>query len=84
MIEQNVLIDYLESESGNVHWFIPRVVNPLFTGREDIGNRLQNALCPDGHSKPGASYQRRCVIIGLGGTGKSEVCLKFAYAHRQK
>ncbi len=29
----------------------------------------------------GTNIQRRFVIIGMGGSGKSEVCLKFAQLH---
>lgn len=65
--------------SNNAYWFVPRGVNPLFTGRGDIGARLDSAMLAGNFQG-----QRRYVIDGLGGTGKSEVCLQFAYRHRQR
>lgn len=56
-----------------------RGVNPLFVGRSDIINILETALL----SGP-AARQKRFVISGMGGAGKSEVCLKFAAAYRQR
>ncbi|KAI9889263.1 MAG: hypothetical protein M1814_005638 [Vezdaea aestivalis] len=64
--------------STNKYYLIPRDVNTLFTGREELIKRVELAL----FSSNGVQ-QRRYVITGLGGTGKSEVCLKFAAKHRQ-
>ena len=55
-------------------WLLPRTVNDCFTGREDVMERIRVALCTGDYQG-----QRRYFITGLGGTGKSEVCLKFAY-----
>ena len=67
---------------GNVHWMIPRGINSLFTGRSDLLSRIQRAL----HSEliSAAQYQRRFVITGLGGQGKSEICLQIASLMKQK
>jgi tetratricopeptide (TPR) repeat protein len=59
----------------NVHWIVPRPVNSLFTGRSELVERIKNAL----HNNiPGTTAQKRLVITGIGGIGKSEVCLKVA------
>jgi len=61
---------------GNTHWMVPRAVNNLFTGRAELLARIQQALHIDITYKP--AKQRRFVITGLGGQGKSEVCLQVA------
>jgi phage/plasmid-associated DNA primase len=62
--------------TGNVHWMVPRAMNNLFTGRTELLDRIQNALLGDRTSY--AETQKTFVITGLGGQGKSEVCLKLA------
>jgi len=61
---------------------IPRAVNSLFTGRTQLLDRIQESFC----SVRGSSFetQRRFVITGLGGQGKSEVCLKAATLMREE
>ncbi|RDW83502.1 putative kinesin light chain 1 protein [Coleophoma crateriformis] len=59
-----------------LHWRVPRVVNELFTGREELLDRIQKALRYDNNSF--VKKQKRFVITGLGGQGKSEICLKIA------
>jgi tetratricopeptide (TPR) repeat protein len=59
----------------NVHWIVPRPVNSLFTGRSELVERIKNALH---NNDPGTIEQKRLVITGIGGIGKSEVCLKVA------
>ena len=61
---------------------IPRALNSLFTGRSDLLDRIQSAL--QGESIPIAQTQRRFVITGLGGQGKSEICLQIASLMRHK
>ena len=65
-----------------VHWMVPRSTSRLYTGREELGERLAQAFSFDASSN--AQQQRTFVIIGRGGTGKSEVCLKFAEVHRDQ
>lgn len=56
----------------------PRTVSHLYTGRRELGVRLTQAFSSD-HLTP-----RTFVITGLGGTGKSEICLKFAEDHQDE
>ena len=66
----------------HIHWTVTRPCNTLFTGREDIlqelGGIVRDAVIND-------TVQRRCqiVITGMGGQGKSEICLQLAYRLRQ-
>ncbi|KAI9664127.1 MAG: hypothetical protein M1821_007618 [Bathelium mastoideum] len=65
----------------NVHFYIPRLLNPLFTGRTEVVQKIQDALNTR-ESLPGG--QRRFVLTGLGGQGKSEICIKVANLVRQQ
>jgi hypothetical protein len=68
--------------AGNVHWTVTQTVNSLFTGRSELLNRITEALRYDDVS--GAKEQKRLVITGLGGQGKSEICVKVASLMREK
>lgn len=58
---------------------VPRAVSPLFTGRGELGERLAQLFSFDPSTPP--IQQRTFVIVGVGGIGKSEVCLKFVEDH---
>jgi adenylylsulfate kinase-like enzyme len=62
---------------------VPRIVNSLFTGRSEVIERMQSALRDNGSD---TTKQQRVVIIitGMGGMGKSEVCLKVADLVREE
>jgi hypothetical protein len=64
-----------------VHWTVARSPNALFTGREDILLDLEasarSVLNGDTLSK-----QSRSLIFGLGGQGKSEICLQLTHRVR--
>ncbi|KAM3088918.1 hypothetical protein ACMFMG_000539 [Clarireedia jacksonii] len=74
--------DASATSHGNVHWVVPRTVNPLFTGRGELLRRIQKAICSDHTSSP--NTQKRFVITGLGGQGKSEICLQVASHIREE
>ena len=61
---------------------VPRASNPFYTGREELARRLAQHFSFDPSAPP--KKQRTFTIFGLGGTGKSEVCLKFAEDHRDE
>ena len=61
---------------------VSRRVNPVFTGREKEIKDLQQSLCPSHATDLQARESNIYVIHGLGGSGKSEVALKFAYYNR--
>lgn len=65
---------------GNIHWVIPQEVNPNFTGQKELLEEMRIKLCPSV-----ASQSRKCfAIIGIGGVGKSEICLNFANIQRNE
>ena len=56
---------------------IPFARNPYFTGRADILKQLHNAL---NSNKPAALTQTQ-AISGLGGIGKTQTAIEYAYQH---
>lgn len=58
--------------TGNTHWVVPRSANTLFTGRSEEIERIAKAITAP------ADFQRRFILTGMGGLGKSEICLKVA------
>lgn len=67
----------------NRHFHIPHAVSSIFTGRQKLLEELRNAY--DASSFPEENRaQKRFVLQGLGGSGKTEFCCKFAQDNRQK
>jgi hypothetical protein len=67
----------------NRYYEIPRNPSSAFTERNDVYMGLQEACLPsNGPDSP--PQQRRFVLYGLGGSGKTQLCLKFAEEHREK
>jgi adenylylsulfate kinase-like enzyme len=56
-------------------------VNSLFTGRTELLVRIQAVLRGNTTS---SNKQKRFVITGLGGQGKSEICLQVANSLRDE
>ncbi|KAL8949253.1 MAG: hypothetical protein Q9222_004627 [Ikaeria aurantiellina] len=71
------------STSRNKYYEVPFSPSPFFTGREDIVQEL-NRTCSPTEPIQLQSIQKRFVLHGLGGSGKTQVCLKFAQSSREK
>jgi hypothetical protein len=69
-----------EKEHFNKYYLIPHDVTALFTGRNDVCALLQMHCLPS----PSPKQQHRFVLHGLGGSGKTQVALKFAQDHRER
>jgi hypothetical protein len=65
-----------------VHWTVTRSANTLFTGRNDILRELET-IVRDYGKDPSRLEQCWIVIYGMGGQGKSEICLQLACRVRQ-
>lgn len=77
-----VLIAVASTVNGrNVHWSINRSKNPYFTGRLDLIDRISKTVC-DALVDVSPNDQCRIVITGMGGQGKSELCLQVAHRVR--
>ena len=62
--------------SGGPWWNVPYPCNPNFTGRESILAQLEAILAA---GTPAALAQ---AIAGLGGVGKTQTAVEYAYRHR--
>ena len=58
-------------------WMIHYPRNPYFTGREDLLAQLATAL------KSGTTTALTQAITGLGGIGKTQLAIEYAYQHHQ-
>ena len=67
----------------NQHFDLPQTVSSIFTGRDLQLKELKHMLdvaTPQQHSHS----QKRFVIYGLGGSGKTQFCCKFAQDNREQ
>ncbi|KAI1807579.1 TPR-like protein [Daldinia bambusicola] len=69
----------LEIEPRNMHWIVPRSASRIFTGRRDTIQKIRSAV-----TMSGSDAQKRFVLTGIGGMGKSEVCLRAAQELREE
>jgi tetratricopeptide (TPR) repeat protein len=53
-------------------WLVPYPRNPFFTGREKILSHLRESL----------TKHKRAALSGLGGLGKTQTAIEYAYRHR--
>ena len=61
----------------NKHFEVSHIVSSVFTGREVILKRLGSSLLDNSQSDQ--RIQKR-----LGGSGKTQLCLKFAQDYRER
>ena len=64
------------SPTKNVHFIVPRSASSLFTGRADTANLLRQKIVSTPFGR-GHHQHKIFVIWGLGGSGKTQFCLKF-------
>lgn len=69
-------------EVKNEHFLVPNDLNPHFTGRNDIRRKLIESLLDKDFA--GEKKQKRFVLHGLGGSGKTQLVLKFAKDYRSR
>ncbi len=63
----------------SIIWNVPARRNPLFTGREEVLDALANAL----HSENTVALTQAQAISGLGGIGKTQTAIEYAYRNRE-
>ncbi|KAK2594963.1 hypothetical protein QQS21_007321 [Conoideocrella luteorostrata] len=71
----------MKSVSANHHFDVPQSVSSIFTGRTAFLQELRETFIPR-NSRQGRQSQRRFVIHGLGGSGKTQFSSKFAQDNR--
>jgi hypothetical protein len=84
ILTHGVLIVQSETRGPyNKHYNVSHHVSSIFTGRDDINEELRKQCLP---SEPpyAQKIQKRHVLYGLGGSGKTQICLRFAQEHRER
>ena len=71
------------SEPPNEFFDIPQSVSSIYTGRDSLLHELGDILIQPPGGLP-QQQQRRFVIHGLGGSGKTQFCCKFAEDNRDR
>ena len=66
----------------DTHFEVQHLLNPAFTGRDIDLQRLTTSFAAG--SKPRRQHQRRFVLYGPGGMGKTQICLKFVQEQRDR
>ncbi len=59
-------------------WNVPYLQNPFFTGRDTILSYLYTVL----RNKNAAALTQAQAISGLGGIGKTQIAIEYAYRYR--
>ncbi len=59
------------------YWNIPYQRNPFFTGRDCVLSQLHDIL----RHKHNATFSQSCTVSGLGGIGKTQTVIKYAYRY---
>jgi tetratricopeptide (TPR) repeat protein len=59
------------------YWHLPYQRNPFFTGREVVLQRVHEAL----HQRQSALLSQSSALSGLGGIGKTQAAIEYAYQH---
>lgn len=73
----------IEAALQNEHFHPPYTVSMDFIGQEDIMNALQGAFEPEDQTLMD-KQQKRFVVYGIGGSGKTQISAKYAQSNRQQ
>ena len=72
-----------ESRAHNEYFVASRSASSIFTGRDDIAKLLRQKIITTPYEK-GNQQHKIFVIWGLGGSGKTQFCLKFIEDNRDR
>ena len=61
-------------------WHVPHLRNPFFTGREELLSHLHEML----HTEKQTVAVTQRALCGLGGVGKTQIVLEYAYRYQQE
>ena len=77
------LVDPAALTSSNQHFSLPQPVEKNYTGRTSTLEEVRHAFTAP--FLPGQDpIQRRIVIFGLGGSGKTQFCCRYAQMYRHR
>jgi len=71
------------TSSRQFHFHVPDEGTPTFIGRQDLLRELRSAFFPDGYPSS-ISGQKSLVVFGMGGSGKTKLCSKYAYDNKHE
>lgn len=84
-LENEKLFEIVSDESGSMLfpqpsllWHIPYQRNPVFTGRASFLQSLHEVLK---QKATATALTQPCALNGLGGIGKTQIALEYAYRH---
>jgi signal recognition particle GTPase len=78
----STFVDQASIKHDNLYFYPPRAVNEYFVGRAKELKALEFDLLA---TKTAESQQQAVLaVIGIGGSGKTELAAKFAHDHREK
>ncbi len=69
-----------EQQSFSQIWNVPHRRNPFFSGRETLLTHLYDLL----HKNKAAALTQTQTISGLGGIGKTQIAIEYAYRYRDE
>ena len=75
--------DPAERNVRNQYFHIPHNVSSIFTGRDGVTKYLQTSILGT-EEQDAPRQQKRFVLYGLGGSGKTQFCLKFVQDYRDR
>ena len=76
-------LDTFGAVSTNKHYHVPYNLSGIFTGRGNVLQKLRDGCLPQ-QSNDRVVEQKRFVLYGLGGSGKTQTCIKFAQDFRER
>ncbi|MGJ3252362.1 MAG: tetratricopeptide repeat protein [Elainellaceae cyanobacterium] len=71
-------VEFPTSAKQRLPWNIPFPRNPFFTGRDELLSDLRNQLT----QTSAAALSQPAAISGLGGIGKTQTAIEYAYRYR--